>query len=1017
MSLTPNYDPNPLYAKLIISNPSLTYTFESKPIAATPGSPIQNFKLLGYRLHLGMNDDFGTLAFQIHDHSGIFVDYNDPDRPSTIGREWSVQLYLGKTLAGLQRWFYGKIKEVQISRDSTNLQFVNITAVGWGIILRERMTRIVRNQAKQSDGITLDDTDNTTQIDNIILDLFRKTDHYIDDKISQLGNITATSTTDGTGLCSDCLAGVKIANINYTISSFAQVVSNLSSVANTNWTVDYDRNLVIHDPRVHDSGFLFTNNLNGDKAQRWSNSKIGYILNTPLQWSDSSADTYYSMVHAYGHFSPKLDKQDNQTPNASLNLDTVSMAIPFTTPTDNIFKIAIRATKSGTITADGKLEIWGVSAATPSSLDIRRSIMLNKTTIDSLGTTTPAKWFEIPIRPRLDVTPNEQLYLVFHKYGTAGNTFNVDYKTATGTYYDSPDRVTWTARTGSPAYRIYSASRLITTLENTRIKRLLSEPFSSTQNYQDTTTQNTLNYQATTAASLNGTLRVCKFTGLTSGDIISTVAFNVATAAGNIRVKVYQDDGTSGAPSTLLAESGSIAVGGTGIQTFALTTPATVPASGNVWVGFETDSATLSLYRTTGLTSGTTRTVTHVYGTGPTPFGAGTNQTYGTWTRISAIATGTLYAQKFTGLRSGNRVLSVALNVAQAGGNIRIKVYQDDLSQTKTLDYQATTATTLNGVVSLCKFIGLSPNGSISSVSLKVGTAAGNVRVKVYAADGISGAPKTLLGESNSTTVAGTGVQAYPLTSNAIIPTNGIVWVGFECDSASLVLNRTNSLTSGTTKTITHTYGSGPSIIETTTDQTYGYYMELLITSGDPKTLIAESGSLAVSGTGIQTYSLGATIPSTGNIWIGIEVDSPTLSLYRTTGLTSGTVKSITHVYGAGPDPFGAGTDRTFGFWMDIDGDVYEIRERMFPIRADLEEQTVRQTMLSVGDLFGKQHRAFQTVRISPTTDRIPINEFCYLEDAKTGLFVRATIETIELGATAMESGATVIELGLSSLR
>ena len=84
--------------------------------------------------------------------------------------------------------------------------------------------------------------------------------------------------------------------------------------------------------------------------------------------------------------------------------------------------------------------------------------------------------FRSPLKPKLEITKGEKLYLVFNKYGTTGNTFNVDYKTATGTYFDSPTGTTWTSRTGAPAYRIYSAARLTTTVENTRIKRLLTEP-------------------------------------------------------------------------------------------------------------------------------------------------------------------------------------------------------------------------------------------------------------------------------------------------------------------------------------------------------------------------------------------------------------------------------------------------------------------------------------------------------------------------------------------------------------
>ena len=131
---------------------------------------------------------------------------------------------------------------------------------------------------------------------------------------------------------------------------------------------------------------------------------------------------------------------------------------------------------------------------------------------------------------------------------------------------------------------------------------------------------------ALSSAGWNGVLWSQKFYSLTVGQKIISVGLNVQTANGNVRVKIYQDDGTSGRPSTLLGESGSLTVPGTGIRNFTLTTPATVPASGRVWAAFETDSATLSIkYNSAG--TNTQCQVAHGYGAGPSPFGACTANT------------------------------------------------------------------------------------------------------------------------------------------------------------------------------------------------------------------------------------------------------------------------------------------------------------------------------------------------------------------------------------------------------
>ena len=152
-------------------------------------------------------------------------------------------------------------------------------------------------------------------------------------------------------------------------------------------------------------------------------------------------------------------------------------AIPFTVPSDNIFKISIRAIKTGTPASDGSVQIWGDTGGSgPDPADVRRSILLNATTLNKLGTTVPADWFEIPIKPKLEVTPDEQLYIVFPTYGDASNTFNVNYEAGSGTYWDSTDGITWTSRTGKSAYRVYEARRLISTVENTEVVANLAEP-------------------------------------------------------------------------------------------------------------------------------------------------------------------------------------------------------------------------------------------------------------------------------------------------------------------------------------------------------------------------------------------------------------------------------------------------------------------------------------------------------------------------------------------------------------
>jgi hypothetical protein len=473
-ALTPNYNPNPLHPRIVITNLTggAAYTFESAQLSATP---TQDFKLEALNLHLGIDDDFGFLQLVIHDHSNALTDLTDSDRPGVIGREWAVQLLLGKSTALEERWFYGKIKDLAISRSTTGIQTISLTCVGWGIILRERMSRLVRNQAKTSDGITLDDTDNSTKISELILDLFNDKDHQIDDNMPQLSNIVAQTSPTGNGIDEEATSG-KIANVNFTVASYAQIISNLAGIANTTWHINADRYLIVQDPASIDSGFLFTNNLAGNVATTWDSTKIGYILNAPLEWKDSSADMLYNFVHGFGHFAPGLSVSEETAPDAADNLDSEFHAIPITPTADNMVKIAVRSIKTGIPVAGSIKILGGTTVGGPDPADVRYTKALNATLLNKLGTTTPATWLEVPITPRLQVTPGEQLFISFTKTGDVTNTISVNYTAGSGVYWDSTDGTTWVSRTGKSSYRVYEAKKLVTTVENVSASEFLPEP-------------------------------------------------------------------------------------------------------------------------------------------------------------------------------------------------------------------------------------------------------------------------------------------------------------------------------------------------------------------------------------------------------------------------------------------------------------------------------------------------------------------------------------------------------------
>ncbi len=472
MTITPNYDPRELSPKVVITDYSdvTQYTYEADTIAA---SPTQDFKLTDLTVNVAGNGDYGNATLIIDDYQNLLLD-TTLRKGSLIKRQWDIQISLGKTSGTLYRVFYGKIVEASVIRSGTGQQAIILNCVGYGVILKERITKIVRNQDKTSDGVTLDDTDVKTRLDNLIYDMFQDKDHQIDEGLPLITSITAS--TDITKICTDCL-NIKVANVNEFGNTYAGFISRMVGIANTDWHVDADRQLIVRDAASHDSGFLFTNNLSGLDAQGWSATKIGYLKNTVIGWSDSSNDSLFSFIHGFGHFAPSLDTKLETTPDAADNLDATWHAVPISTTRDNIFKVAVRLIKTGTPPSASEFRIVGDDGTgKPDVTDVRRTVRISKEQLQALGTSTPASWAEFPIRPKLEVVPNESLFLVFPKYGSASHTININYKSGTGTYYDSTDNVTWTSRVGDTNYRVYSAKRLFTTVENSVVSQTLPEP-------------------------------------------------------------------------------------------------------------------------------------------------------------------------------------------------------------------------------------------------------------------------------------------------------------------------------------------------------------------------------------------------------------------------------------------------------------------------------------------------------------------------------------------------------------
>lgn len=129
-------------------------------------------------------------------------------------------------------------------------------------------------------------------------------------------------------------------------------------------------------------------------------------------------------------------------------------------------------------------------------------------------------------------------------------------------------------------------------------------------------------------SNISNGIRLKKITGLTGGATIDKIQLNIVDSTGNVRIYAYDD--LSNAPNNLLDESGTLALGGTGLQNYAFPDASRVPSDGIVWIGWQFSSGTASLRKATA--SVTLQFKLHTFGnSAPDPWDGATDGGQADW--------------------------------------------------------------------------------------------------------------------------------------------------------------------------------------------------------------------------------------------------------------------------------------------------------------------------------------------------------------------------------------------------
>jgi len=308
------------------------YMSTTKTTAAT-----QDFDLNSGVGHLGVNDDQGQLTLTIWDNANLLVTA-DGNRSPRIKGHWDVQLYLGKNGGEMQRWFYGKVLEVEVFRDKANLQELRVVVGGWGVRTMDRVTSIRRFQDKLANGIDLDETDNDAKVSELFKDIFEDTDHH---PYRGLPKETSISVHPHE-------IDLKLADLVELAQTWSHVISRLAGFAGAFHFIDCDRQAHLHQILSKDSGFLFTNDLSTlSPAQNWDSNLLGIIKRDTLSWKNSNINAGYSVLHGVGATVDEKDQDLTSAEDAVFDMSTKHIAVEFQPTQSSLSKIALKLRKFG----------------------------------------------------------------------------------------------------------------------------------------------------------------------------------------------------------------------------------------------------------------------------------------------------------------------------------------------------------------------------------------------------------------------------------------------------------------------------------------------------------------------------------------------------------------------------------------------------------------------------------------------------------------------------------------------
>ena len=426
MSFPTGYDPSALLPTIIVTdfNSDIIGFFSTHDSLTNDTAP--QLGVVGGSLSVGVNGDHGTFTFIFRDDDFSFTDLDNPYRPCKLKTGYEIDLRFGKQGETIQKWFSGIINNVKnISQTNTNVW--EITCFGWGSLIASRYSSMIRTQKREADGITPDDTDETTHISELFKDLLTDKDHLTVPGLDLLP-ITLGEIED---------IPIALSDYKKNFVTIGSELNELAQMAGGFFTVNPDKTISLLKRNSKSSGLLVTNDIENPHVitANWPRNKLAFIRDQAITRDDSIKDSGFTIMHGIGSQRKTIDHSQADS-NNSLILNTGDHALPFNPIRDNVSQISLKLTRTNALPI---LENFIVSIigsnddGTPNIEDIREIKIIGFTLLEKL-LIPGSRFIDIPF-DKISVTPVEKA-ISLDIHGNNLKIYRLDYSNVRqGKYY------------------------------------------------------------------------------------------------------------------------------------------------------------------------------------------------------------------------------------------------------------------------------------------------------------------------------------------------------------------------------------------------------------------------------------------------------------------------------------------------------------------------------------------------------------------------------------------------------